>query len=233
MVGFGNARTGLIALIMWCVLASSSSSNALTFNFKGVIDVSQAAGDQSLIPDFAAGVTPGVTQVTGSFTYDPTQTGVLVSASSGGSVVQYETENFALILPAAAFSFDLLALVRNNVGSILTGPRDGFELRGAGIDGGGGLTYEVFFGLSGGSSIFPSAALPTTLDLAVFSAAIFSFRASVVDQSSQFLGEKFVSGRITELAVAAEVPLPAALPLFASGLGALVLVARRRKKLTH
>jgi hypothetical protein len=60
------------------------------------------------------------------------------------------------------------------------------------------------------------------LSLAAFDGKSFGIFFENVDNS--------ISGRITGISRPGEVPLPAALPLFVTGLGVLGLLGRRRKK---
>jgi hypothetical protein len=72
-------------------------------------------------------------------------------------------------------------------------------------------------------SVFSTASvLPTALSLAGFDSNGFSIFFLNSDSS--------ISGHITGISRPSEVPLPAALPLFLTGLGALGLLSRRKRK---
>jgi hypothetical protein len=93
----------------------------------------------------------------------------------------------------------------------LTGPLNGSDLN------------LFFLNLKDSSkTVFSDALiLPLALSLASFDSTAFAFF---------FSDDSFISGHLTDLSSVSPVPLPAALPLFASALGAMSFLGWRRKR---
>ena len=95
-----------------------------------------------------------------------------------------------------------------------------------------------FFGSSGTVELLGTL---TTLNLpSIFNLADFSQKFLSINQSdslndplggpSTFVGQSNLVFDLTSISAVSEIPLPAALPLFATGLGALGLFGWRRKR---
>src|SRR5262249_24940007 len=75
-----------------------------------------------------------------------------------------------------------------------------------------------------------TTSLPKSFNLADFTDATFFITQSDFLLNGGFVGNSTILFNLTNIALVSETPLPAALPLFVTGLGALGLVGLRRKR---
>jgi hypothetical protein len=228
-----------IATVSFLGAGLGANAATVTYNFTGILDFdatvvgtffsTQFAGDtftgsfsyDDATPDIYGGAFPGIA------TYSPT--GMIETTFSGGTFANTATPYDQHIVTTDF-----------NSGNNLTWTLSSFNCEPAycGAVGGTGGTYEGspltflqnYIQLIGDNSTAGIAIDP--LDLSLYLGSLFALDAGAeYDPRTGTLGSLFrAQGHLTSLSLVSEVPLPAALPLFAAGLGAMGLMGWRRKR---
>ena len=203
------------------VLAISPGNTAtIVGQFEGSVGFAPASFD----PTIQSGDT-----LTGNYTFDSTAAALAGSNSTTSVFNALLGLNFTVGAYSASSAASQEIQVGNNEAfsdrySIVSRASDGLTGPNIGV-----LALESFIIRLDDQTktVFSDALiLPTSLNLSSFDRAEFFLIFHNIDNpDSTFL----ISGRLTEFSVA-ETPIPAALPLFATGLGALGLLGWRRKK---
>ena len=208
-------RQAFIAAAVGAILSTSSAvaahASVINMTFTGVVD--GGFGDANVGDPFSLAIS-----------YEST------AANLGDSTFGVFNALLSLNLTAGTFVATSSAAaeiqIDNNPGG---GFHDRFGVVSRASDGltgtNNGVPVNFFFMRLDDStdSAFSTAdALPIALSLAAFDGKSFGIFFENVDNS--------ISGRITGISRPGEVPLPAALPLFVTGLGVLGLLGRGRKK---
>ena len=209
----------LMAAVVALNFATSIPAGAavLQYNYTGMIDAVIADDTGQLATN---GVAVG-TAFSGSFAYDT------ASAPNSGipGINSYPGISFSVQFASGAQvdGSDFIVEVGNDVSGVdfLT-----FQSR---IASSANFSYSSTFRFhvdvrDSTMTAFSSLALPATLSLADFNGAVFTFRGGTdlkIDKAE---------GALTTLELAPVVPIPAALPLFASALVGFGLVGHRRRK---
>jgi len=209
-----------MALSMFGSIPSTVNAAPVTIEFGGVLGfVSNGLGNL-----FNAGIGTG-TNFTGQFSYDTST----ASTSGSSTFGAYPTIEFNIAFAGGATitsTGNPVITVENNVGGI-----DRFiaNIRPSQPTYNGILPYDsvqISLHLSDTTeSVFSNNSLPDTLVLSDFNSVFLSYEGLMVGSSVR---DSFIVG-LTSLNEVA-VPVPAALPLFFSGLLGLGIVARYRKK---
>jgi hypothetical protein len=209
---------GAFALVS---MLGAARAATVTYNFTGLFD----SATSPLNTTFNAGT---ATPITGSFSYETTTT-VDPTFPAGPGVGVYPGAVTALQINIGGWSFsasDGNVHVFANFDAVVIFA-DSFLSHGVtGPAFGGYAPSQIAFQLLDfQGTVFSNTLLPALLDVPQFDLSIFSiffFNGRVGAN---------VEGNITNLTLAvSEVPLPGALPLFASGLGVIGLLAWRRKR---
>jgi hypothetical protein len=228
----------LSASAVACVLAACASmgaANAATLNFSfdmtynAAASAAGTAGTTTNLVDYSVGLVDGQTYHA-SFSYDP-------SASPTSTSTNFP---FNIALYPATLSFSIPSLTVSNAGatadvhdavvsladflrvSAITQPA---------APTGHIITDEALFFMNANSStLFTTTALPTTLNLSDFFSPQFLLEQDDSLATGASFGSTALVFDLTNVSVASETPVPAALPLFATGLGGLGLLGWRRKK---
>jgi len=228
----------LVASLM-LILASSANAEPITFDFTARVTSITTSGNIATLADIAAGVVVGVTEVTGSFTYELLQSSVFGEYSvAGGLQADYELQSYSLTLPTLTFNesiFDNPAAVtiRDNV-NFGAGTNDQFLLSGVGV-----ITPNfqrpvlaiILCCNSSNLSALTSTDLPEDLPLSSFTTETLTFNLEQVGPGFSNYGVRQINGNITSLSVAkaTSVPEPASFSLLLMGFG-VVAAARSRKR---
>ena len=210
---------------------STAHATSLTFNFDAKFVSAGTLGDTSNLIDYSAGLVVGQI-IHGSFSYDPSAASLFPPFISGGvTLASYFPISLAFSTPSANFS-TAAAVARMN--DAIVGPStDHFSiesdissltLSGHTLD----LLPTVAF--DGPLTTFNSAALPTNFNLADFTVAALVVSQDELDASDNVVGLSTFRADLTSITVSSETPIPAALPLFASGLGAFGVLSWRRNR---
>jgi hypothetical protein len=228
-----SAMTALVLL----ALAPEANAASVTFNFDAKYDAAASAanatGDTSNLIDFSAGLVDGQI-IHGSLSYDPAAAPLVTNTGTGFNTANYGSLVLSLTLPTFNGSLPNFALVIDATTSAVTTDRfqTGFPIdtsfTGHSIMGAVGLDFI------GSLTTFSSTSLPSSLHLADFTSAIFYEEQTDIASGQTFGHNKFVFNLIS-LTDGSETPpgatpLPAALPLFVGGLGALGLLGWCRKR---
>jgi len=217
------------AVALACAL-SPAGAQATTLSFTAKLTSSIAVGSHlSDLFDYAAGLGIGDT-ITGNVTYDPSVPRTGGNATSIG-VYNPSGATMHIFLPSGAISLSNIGmLVFNGVGlgssdSVYFSEQQSTPL-------GGNVAIQSNFNLdfNGSDTVFGNTSIPNTLSLANFPNSTLEVETEY--DITNFVGKRDMFFQLTSVTPAA-TPLPASLPLFASGLGALGLAGwRKRRKRT-
>jgi hypothetical protein len=209
-------RQAFIAAAVGAILSTSSvvaaHASVINMTFTGVVD--GGFGDANVGDPFSlaisyesttanTGVTPGFGVFNALLSLNLTA-GTFVATSSAAAEIQIDNN------PGGGFHDRFGVVSRASDG--LTGTNNGVPVN----------FFFMRLDDSTDSAFSTADALPTALSLAAFDGKSFGIFFEGIDNS--------ISGRITGISRPGEVPLPAALPLFLTGLGVLGLLGRRRRK---
>ena len=212
---FQKTAVLLGAVLLSCGVTGFANAAVVTYSFTGVVDSigSSLSGAPVVVGD----------ALSGSFSYETT-----TAVDGPGNPAAYNalTNVHFTVGGYSAFSTDPRSIFigndpANDFFSVRTSAAQG--LTGPPING----TELAFFQLSLSdptSSVFSDLSLPAFLNFASFGGGknfIVAFNGDVSPHA--------ILGHLTDVSVA-ETPLPAALPLFASVLGAIGFFAHRRKR---
>ena len=215
------------------LFGSTSFASTVTFNYDAVVTLIDQSGDLSLLPNAGAGLVVGQT-IHGSFTYDTASP----SQSFFVNTLDYSSAALTIVLPAATISGGGPIRVSND-----SSGQDRIDIFGPSttnnVAGTGGMhqigTASQLNLVDSTSSVFNSLALPTVLNLSNFDFKNLSVQEFDISLDSSgdpafLVGINDILFEVTSLSPVSETPLPAALPLFATGLGAMGLLGWRRKR---
>jgi len=214
------AGGGIVFSLIAGVLPAHAS--VVTFNFEARLagPISQS-GDISNLHAFPLEVNAGAHIIDGSFSYD-------TSATPFAGLGNYFPT--ALSFTVGSISFSTTTLAEVNITDSAVDTFNTNALFNSLAPNGDNLQAHYSLDLQGPSTIFNSLALPTSLNLSDFTSRLFT--VSETDQSGPFriqVGTYTIPFQVSELEQVS-TPLPAALPLFAGGLGALGLLGWRSKR---
>jgi hypothetical protein len=203
--------------------ALPAHASVVTFNFEARLagPVSQS-GDISNLDAYPFEVNSGAHIIDGSFSYD-------TSASPFAGLGNYFPTALSFTVGSIAFSTTTLAEV--NITDFAFDAFNTNALFNSLSASHHAIQSHFSVDLQGPSTIFSSLALPSSLNLSDFTSQR-SFTLTETDNSGPFgfpIGTYTIPFQVTELEQVS-TPLPAALPLFAGGLGALGLLGWCRKK---
>jgi hypothetical protein len=232
------ARVVFLSAPFGFVLLAADAANAapITFDVTAVYAGATQTGDNSIFPDFGSGLTVGQT-VFGSFSYDPLSTPSIPFTPPFILEAVYTFGTISLTLPSQTLAGGngVIGLAINNgsglsqlsithvVNVATPSPQEA------------GYNVEIF--LRGALGVINPLSLPTSFNLADYTVAQFTIGASDYyntgnPNTGYYVGQEQFTFNITDITAVAATPLPAALPLFASGLGAMGLIGWRRKRKT-
>jgi hypothetical protein len=230
---FFRFGAGAIAGVLALCGAGGANAATLVFSFDVTYNAAASAADTfgttTNLVDYSGGLVNGQTYHA-SFSYDPSS--APTSTSSGFP--------FNVALYPATLSFSIPSLTVSNAGATADvhnsiSPLADFLKVSAfaqpAAPFGHIITNTAMFQFNANSStLFTSTALPTSLNLADF----ITPRFSLLEEDDLVTGAPFgvlgLEFDVTNVSVGSETPLPAALPLFATGLGAFGLLGWRRKR---
>jgi hypothetical protein len=230
-----------LAGALFCTLATltsvSATANTLTFNFGAAYGGPSTFGNTSNLPDLSAGLAIGQI-IHGSFSYDPSLAATVNFSSPSETDVQFFPATVSFSIPSVTVTNQTEKISISD----FTSANDFFNI---GINLAtqsnftpptppANHTFTFSASLSLGAlngTTFNSSSLPTSY---IFSNLVSpSLTVSESDSLAGFgaalFGTISLQFDVTEIS-AANTPLPATLPLFATGLGALGVLGWRRKR---
>lgn len=221
--------TGTLASALLIAVSGQTADAApITLRYEALVTNAFSIGDQSNIAAISAGIVAGTTTVSGTFSYDTEDPGTSVSPTF--QMFRSDAISITVDLPSFTRSYvppDTSIRLYNNDNT----DSDLLRVRGTSPFVGTGLTEFLNLTLFDETQTAFSelSSLPSLLDLADFSATRIDF--AIDDrENNRRLGLYGFDAQITSLTELTPVPLPAALPLFAGGLGLLALLGWRRKR---
>jgi hypothetical protein len=206
----------------------SANAAQVTYNFAGVVDYVSFANpidvgalmtgsvtyDTSVVPDFGSNGGNASWWSTGAMTALHVTIGGRSGSSASGAVSTYN-QTFYGAFPTHDQFVTWTGFSGPAVDNLLSP-----------------VSFEIFLeSFLNDAAVSDALNLAAPLSLAIFETSQFGGSFGGVDPIlGGYVGSRFV-GHFTEFSAAtSQTPLPAALPLFASGLGALGLFAYRRKR---
>ena len=224
--------SGMLLSLGLLSIGSAAHAASLTLNFDATYNtaLSGNAGNTSNLTDYSAGLIGGQT-IHGSFSYDPSAAPTFSASLSGGRTISdYFPTSLSFSIPSLNFSTAVATITV--LDSTQPADLDTFQ-----------LVTDVFSAISpthsvesrtgvfldGPPTIFNSASLPANFNVADFGDAAL-IMVQTDSENGTFFGQRILRFDMTAVTASSETPLPAALPLFATGLGALGLLGWRRKR---
>ena len=169
--------TFLATLCAVAISQTAAHASSITYAFTAVVQNVSVTGDQSQVPNFTTGITPGLTTIAGTFTYDLAEPAAFVYSSGGGTAADYYAFR-ELTITFPSYAVDLTTFSANgntvtirNDTNFCCGANDQFVASGSTPIDAQGLraTYSInLFGNLANLNVFTNTDLPTSLDLASF-----------------------------------------------------------------
>ena len=218
------------AVIAGSLFVPVANASVLTFNFDAEYFSAGGTGDTTNVTDFSAGLVVGQI-IHGSFSYDTSSAPFSTSSTSNSNTAYYP----------ATLSFIIPSVTLSSVSAFVS-VQDGFDPTSNDVFGvtaqlqqtppGHLLDFISGVVLAAVPDLYTSTSLPTSLNLSDFDSHFLSLTDTDYSFPGiiQSLGETGAVFIVTDIQPASETPIPAALPLFATGLGVLGLLGWHRKR---
>jgi len=225
-----NVFAGVILL----ALIGTAQAVPITYSYEVALSRITVTGNTSDLPDIEVGLVPNVSVVDGTFSYESSQAGI-----TSGDFTLFRDGPNTINLNVSGFSFLYQSQPSTNNSRVLvadsTFGRDVFGVQGFHPDtipGSFSQTDNISLGLVDSTdSVFSSqSSIPATLVLSDFDSTEFRFLIQRFLGNTTLIGRIVLEGSITNLELVSSVPLPAALPLYGTGLAIMGFIGWRRKQ---
>ncbi len=226
-----------VVLMINIISMETAKAVSISHDYEALITRIQTTGNLGGLDDIEVGLVANQSVVSGSFSYDTAQASLPLS---GFTLFRNGPNAITLDVSGFSFLFDTPINTRVLIGDSLpfgTPPNDGFRDV-FGTDGyeneGSGLITQTIIGIelidSTDNAFSQQSSLPTALLLSDFDDTGFRFiLRNYFNGSSSIIGSITLEGSIVALQPSA-VPIPAALPLFGTGLALMGFFGWRRKR---
>jgi hypothetical protein len=218
-------RLALASGILCSLIPNLATASSLVFNFDAAYTGTTNFGNTSSLPDLSIGLVRGQI-IHGSFSYDPSTEPFMTEESifGNGTLGRFNTGAFLFSIPSLSFSTDSSnAWVFD---ATVAGSGESFGVF-ANVPASAALppntVIDVGF-ISSAGNVFSSLALPVSILLNDFDIAVLAVNEEVLG------GQRVIAFDITNVSATSDTPLLAALPLFVSGGGLIVVLARRKNR---
>ena len=217
----------LLGIVVLACALSPAVAQATTLSFTAKLTSSIAVGTHlSDLFDYAAGLNIGDT-ISGNLTYDPSVPRTGGNASSIG-IYNPSGATINIYLPSGTISLSNINLaVFNGVGLGSSDSAYFSEQQVTPLGGNVAIQSNFNLNFNGSDTVFSNTSIPNTFSLVDFPSSTLEVETEY--DISNFVGKRDMFFQLTSVTPLA-TPLPAALPLFASGLGGLGLLGWRRKR---